>query len=69
MIKTIVSVALTLIIYIWGYILKKIRAGRWDFFFFFTFLYRYFFSIQKAYETLKQNLAKFKYTMYTPVIN
>ena len=39
--------------------LKQIRVRRWVGF---NFFYRYFFSIQRAYGTLKQNLVKFKYT-------
>ena len=46
-------------IWVWGYILKIFRVGRNDFFF--TFLTS-FFSIQRTYGTLKQNLVKFKYT-------
>ena len=46
---------------VWGYMLKKIRVGMYDFFFF-CFFYHYFFNIQGACGTPKQNLVKFKYT-------
>ena len=48
-------------LYVWSYTLKTIRVGRYDCFF--TFVSSlFFFSIQRAYGTMKQNLAKFQYT-------
>ena len=46
--------------FVWGYMLKKLGnyVGRS----FFNFFLSLFFSIQRAYGTLKQNLVKFKYT-------
>ena len=50
---------------VWGYMLKTLgKEGRQDVFL--NFFYHYFFSIQRAYGTLKENLLKF---IYTQVIN
>ena len=48
------------------YMLQKNRIGRQvGFFFFFTFLPLFFFyCIRRAYETLKLNLVKFKYSSH-----
>ena len=49
----------------WGYMLQKNRIGRQVelLIFFFTFLsLLFFYGIQRAYETLKQNLVKLKHS-------
>ena len=46
-------------LYVWGYMLKKMQVGSCFFYYFFFY---HFFSMQRAYGTLKQNLIKFKYT-------
>ena len=56
-----VYVCVCVFVCVWGYMLKNIRVGSRQVGAVFTFFIIIYFSMQRTYGTLKQNLIKFKY--------